>query len=180
MNNMWHVYYDSDKNIIAITNELRATGDYFSIEESRVTGFIQGTQNIADYIVTVTNLNFFAIDKRYTTPSETVYKDIIVVPVIDNTLDLDIAIIHSDTQWLFKLSDALKTQGLEKQHSTKLKFYIAKNTNLNHLIRTIEFTVDKVVSASYAVDFLTDYEKDLNQISVISRKYFDHIGVVHE
>lgn len=180
MFNTWYVYYDTDYNITAVTNEIKSSGEYFKVDEKQVIEFIQGTSNIADYKVSVSNLNVFSINKKFIFLDKLLYKNFVVIPFVNHDQNLDLTIDRTSTKWVFKLSYQLRNQIPETQYNTLLHFYIANKSNLNFLYRTIQIPIEDLINSDQEIDFITDYETDITNLCMVTKNYFDNIGVINE
>lgn len=178
MFNTWYVYYDTDNNITAVTNEIKPSGTYFEVEENQVIGFIQGTSNIADYVVSINNLNVFSINKKIIFLDKLSYKDFVIIPLVNSDQNLDVTIVWTLHNWMFKLSDQLRNRIPKTQYNTVLHFYISDKSDLNFLYKTIKLSIEDLMKSDQEVRFTTEYETDITNLCIVTKNYFNNVGVI--
>ena len=175
MNN-YYVCFDNKKNIISITNDISSFENYFQIDSIIAEDFLHGKKHMVDYYVKHNQLNIYSIEKKQNLDSADVFKDLIT---IKHSSDNDLTIQHDldNNYWIFNLSENIKPAIDHTQYEKILKFYVVKFDQYNCLYNTIEATVKDLIQDKLVIEFKSDKEKDLKNISILTRKYFDKIGI---
>lgn len=178
MNNLWFVYYDVSEKIVAITNEKLPEGNYFEVPEKLIIDFNTGLKNYNNYRIRIKNFKDFIIEEVITEKHFPVFKDLFFIPKYTDKDRIDLCIEQSTDGWKFSLKEKVKKEVLISQLDKSLRFYFCSKYDYNYLLRKVEFKISELVENNLFFNFENDKEKNLSNLEIITRKYFDKTGVL--
>ena len=159
----FYVYYDSEGNITAVSNEKRSSGDFIEAEESEVKDFLTGIKDFTKF--KITNLSSGTKTIKLNSDSSTlVYKDFYIISKSKN--DEQVIITHDSNNkcWIVKV---------DSNEFLEFSIFISQKNNLNFLIREIKVPAKKFVS----IPFESYFENDIKNIIVIAKKTYKSFGL---
>jgi hypothetical protein len=179
--NLYYVYFETDGSIALISNEKDTTKvqNFIEVEYNRVSKFLEGKENYIDYKVSLVDKDTLSIVKK-TQDAGTNTNFLILVDEVasEHTLML-IEWNQKDNCWNFSINPEHKSQLLEMGVSTKLLFFVSKESNANFLVRTIDIDLASLVQLDkLSVPFISKMEQDISSLSVSTRRFFDSYGLV--
>ena len=175
----YYVFYDNEKNIVAIGNDISSStsNNYFKINKALADDFAQGKKNMSDYFVKHNHLNIYSLGKKLDIDSAGVFKDLTTLKILNEDVDLTIKHSSEENCWYITLSDEIKASIDVSQYNKILKFYVVNHNNYNYIFNIIELTVQELISDNSKVIFKSEKEKDITKLAIVTKKYFDKIGI---
>jgi hypothetical protein len=170
-----YVYFDTDGEILSISNQNKTEGSYIKVDVDQVINLITGKEVLSNYVVMfdpVTKQNVirhrFIEEELQFDINNQIYKVPTEIPARpDFTLQQDV----KNKRWNFIL-DSLLQENLKKQtvrFSSKLNFSITSKNDPHNLYQY--FTIDlETLTENYSIPFVSEIELDINQISVYTTK----------
>lgn len=182
--NLYYVYFETDGSISLISNErdVARTQNFVEVEYNRVSKFLEGKENYIDYKVSLVDKDTLSIVKKTQDAGvNTNYLTTISQLVSEHTL-LIVEWNGADKCWNFSINKEHKDQLVEMGVSTKLLFFVAKESNVNFLVRTIDIELTDLVKLDkLSVPFISKMEGEISSLTVSTRRFFDSYGlIVHE
>ncbi len=189
---MVYVYYDKKTGeLLSITNEVsKVYEDAIEVPYADVTSLLDTTHHFKDYIVAYRQqpdgteklvVETKKSNRTSINDSDYVFKNKIFEWVEESSNEVDLTITWCNTlsSWKFSLSDIFK-----KTHNTvlprNLVFFITLKNDLDFLIRTISIDCEELMQYDVFVDFESNFEKDIETISIASKVVFKDYKLVKE
>jgi hypothetical protein len=173
----YYACFNNEKNIITITNDISSYENYVQIDASLAEDFLHGKKYMSDYYVKHNHLNIFSIEKKQNLDSADVFKDLVSVKMTSGDDDLNIKHDVDNNYWIFKLSENIKPAIDHTQYEKLLKFYVVKSNQYNCLYNTLEVLVKDLIHGEIVIEFKSNKERELKNVSILTKKYFDKIGI---
>jgi len=177
--NVYYVYFEENGDISSVSNEKKeGKMNFLEFDYQDVEQFITGTESIINYRLSLMDKDTPALVEKGQHLFDS-NKSIFTPIDLKDTGTLMITWNHKDCQWEFSLDEEYKDRLRSLGLTTTLLFFIALDKNVNFLIRTIKVDMRQLTSTpKVIVPFHHDSERDLNTISVSSKKFFDSYGLV--
>lgn len=177
MNNVFYVIYDDNSNVLEISREFNEGDNYFVIEPKKVIDFLLGRKSVQGYYVKKNHLGVYSLEPKQDNFQKELYND--MCDIFDSSEHDELTVIHDsrNTQWIFSISDDLKDTIDIVHYSKILQFYICLNNQHNFLIRTMSFKVEDLIHTPVKIPFDTKFEYDFGTLKLVSKKYFNRVGI---
>ena len=175
-----YLFFDENKNIKVISSEIEPYKHLNKIKiDSRLAlDFFSGKKLMEDYFVKQNNLNLFTVEKKHTVNYNNIYTDLIKAKKKNDQYDLQIKVNNLKNQYEFSLSDFVKESLSTSEYERTLKFYVVKSDQINWILNSITVQIKDLIKETVIFNFKTPYESSLDNIEIITRRYFENIGLV--
>lgn len=171
----YYVHFNQDTGeIYSITNEPSDTDhEVTTVSYADVEKFLSGKENFVNYKVSLKDrvnyklvkrakLSSFQLENVYTMPAH--FEENAELVVTKNT---------STKTWSFVASEQKREELADLDVNFRLRFFVAKNTNFNFLIRELTVdTIDLAQAAGVSIPFVKDIESSDDTI-IITSKFFE-------
>lgn len=171
----YYVHFNKDTgDIYSITNESVDTiHEVTTVPYADVEKFLSGHENFVNYKVSLRDRTNYKLIKRLKISSFQLER-LYAIPNVEN-IEAEFSIVKDATnkKWIFSVNENKKNELLELDVNFRLRFFIVKETNFDHMIR--ELTVDTIDLGQSPVVELA-FEKpleDTTNIAIVTSKFFE-------
>lgn len=173
------VFYDSDKNIKVISSDIASYKhyDHFKIDYNLALDFLSGKKLIEHYYVKHNSLNIFSLEKKHIVTYTNVYSDFIKAEKNNSDANLIIKFDNLLNQYTLALVDVIKGSIDQSEYNKILKFYVVKSDQINWILNSFDIKLQDLINENQVIKFNSTYESSLDNIEIITRRYFDTIGI---
>lgn len=90
----------------------------------------------------------------------------------------EFVIEYDKNQWAFSVTDAGRSILQGAMYDSTLVFFVTLETDFDFLVRTFYIRLHDVLKAGKIVyDFDSNFEKDISQLSITTKKFFNNYGL---
>lgn len=173
----YYVYFDkNDGSILALSNERLYQYDTFmEVDFADIERFFNGTDQHFNYKIVIDadgDISFV-----HKSQGSIVFKNNIIEHIrLSDRVDA-LTVEWTPTGWNFILSESFLTHPRAKSLNSRLPFYVATESNINILVRSIEIQLRNLVTnGTVHIPFITDKEKTL-EVSMFTLPFFETYGM---
>lgn len=179
MKTKYFVIFDNEYNVLKVTTEVTDKDTFFEIPKEEAVGFSIGTKSLQSYFVKFSALGTYSLEEKKFEHINFMQNEIVEVLL---TSDANLVISHSkkNKKWKFTLDDRSKNEINSDQYNRTLKFFIVKKDQPNNLIRTVELNLQSLINDEVTINFDTVKEENFTDVKVITKRYFNTIGIKDE
>lgn len=171
----YYIHFNKDSGeIYSITNEVVQTvHETTTVPYAEVEKFLSGHENFVDYKVSLRDRTNYKLIKRLKVSSFQLDR-LYAIPAVE-TQDAEFSIVKDteNKKWVFSVNEIKRNELLELDVNFRLRFFIVKETNFDHMIR--ELTVDTIdLGQNLAVEL--SFEKpleDTSNLAIVTSKFFE-------
>lgn len=176
----YYIYYEKKTGqILSVSNEKRIDYDYgIELPFEDVEKFLTGEWNFADYIIGYKRLadNTTTLGVMLKSSDGYSFKNNVFEWITEDK-NADCIVEWSPDKWTFDLKNEFRKICNELVLPTRLVFFVTLNDDFDFLIRTIFIDTAGLVNGPVVIPFDSNFEKDLNKISISSRLVFKSYGL---
>jgi hypothetical protein len=173
--NSFYVHYDNEGNVHLLSNVKEDNFKIFEIDLFLIDDFINGKKDFRKYNIEY----FYNLSKGITiSENDTVeYSKPLfqILPLTYHDND-NVLLEHNaiDQKWTVHFNE----EALEKlEVLPPITFYICKKDDPHYLYRYFTININNIVDGKIDYNFESNYEQNLNQISVTTLKRFPNYGI---
>lgn len=177
---LFYVYFDETGTIQGIFPgpNPESTHSFISVEFKRVEKFILGSENTANYLVSLVDKDTPMMVKRTEDAAGNTNLLQTIEPTSSNAT-LNIEWDLQNKQWRFYIDSEVKSQFNSLGLITPLLFFITQKRNANFLLNTIQLDMrDLLSNESINVPWISRTEEDFSNVSVSTKRFFDSYGLL--
>jgi len=173
----YYVYFDkNDGSILALSNERLYQYDTFmEVDFTDIERFFNGVDQHYNYKIVIDadgDISFV-----HKSQGSIVFKNNIIEHIRLSDRDDTLTVEWTPTGWNFILKESFLTHPRAKSLNSRLPFYVAMESNINILVRSIEIQLRNLVTnGTVHIPFITDKEKTL-EVSMFTLPFFESYGM---
>jgi len=174
----YFVYFNKDTgDLLAITNEPQPQHETFvEVDFEEIKQFFTGEYNFINYKLALDDTG--SVKFVHKAENNLSLKSNIVEYIRLTSKDTALTVVWNKDSWEFKVNDKFLQNPRAKALNAKIIFYVTLENNINFLVRQIELQLRNLVSnTKVTVPFVTDREKDIENIAMFTLPFFESYGM---